>query len=118
MGSPPGEEGGTDNEIQHEVTISKPFCLGVTEVTQAQYRAVTGNNPSRFEGDDLPVERVNWHDAMEFCEKLSEKTGNNVRLPTEAEWEYACRAGTTTPFSTGETINTNQANYNGNYKVQ
>ena len=89
--------------------------MGATEVTQAQYKAVIGGNPSYFKGNRLPVEKVAWNDAVEFCEKLSRKENKNYRLPTEAEWEYACRAGTTTPFHTGETINTNQANYNGDY---
>jgi formylglycine-generating enzyme required for sulfatase activity len=74
-----------------------------------------GVNPSEFKGESNPVERVSWNDAVEFCKQLSEKTGQTVRLPTEAEWEYACRAGTTTPFNTGETISTDQANYNGSF---
>jgi formylglycine-generating enzyme required for sulfatase activity len=74
-----------------------------------------GNNPSRFKEDRRPVESVSWEDATTFCRKLSLKTGRKVRLPTEAEWEYACRAGTTMVFNTGDTINTDQANYNGNY---
>ena len=95
--------------------ITKPFYMGVYVVTQAQYEAVMGVNPSYFKGENNPVEQVSWNDAVEFCKKLSAKTGQTVRLPTEAEWEYACRAGTTTPFNTGETISTDQANYNGNY---
>ena len=75
-----------------------------------------GNNPSYFKGNDLPVEEVSWNDAKEFIRKLNRKEGTDkYRLPTEAEWEYACRAGTTTPFSTGDCISTDQANYNGNY---
>jgi len=92
-----GEEKGP-----HEVTISKPFYMGVTEVTQAQYEAVMGTNPSHFKGATNPVEMLTWNDATEFCKKLSEKTRQAVRLPTEAEWEYACRAGTQTAFSFGE----------------
>ncbi len=115
MGSPPSEKGTSHHEFQHEVTINRPFYIGVHEVTQAQYQAVMGTNPSGFKGDDLPVEEVSWDDAMEFCRRLSEKTRRTVRLPTEAEWEYACRAGTTTPFSFGETISTDRANYNGTY---
>jgi formylglycine-generating enzyme required for sulfatase activity len=87
---------------QHEVTISKPFYVGVTEVTQAQYEAVMGTNPSKFKGATNPVETVSWNDATEFCKKLSEKTRQAVRLPTEAEWEYACRAGIKTGFSFGD----------------
>ncbi len=116
MGSPAGETGRHDDEKQHKVRIEKPFYMGVYEVTQGQYKAVTGENPSHFKGsDDLPVEQVCWHDAVDFCKKLSQKTGRTVRLPTEAEWEYACRAGTTTPFSFGRTISTAEANYDGNY---
>jgi formylglycine-generating enzyme required for sulfatase activity len=89
---------------QHEVTISKPFYMGVTEVTQAQYGAVMDTNPSQFKGATNPVEMVCWDDATEFCKELSETTRQAVRLPTEAEWEYACRAGTTTRFSFGDDI--------------
>jgi formylglycine-generating enzyme required for sulfatase activity len=106
---------GEYDETQHEVTITKPFYMGIYEVTQGQWRAVMGGNPSEFKGDDNPVEKVSWDDAMDFCRKLSAKSGRKVRLPTEAEWEYACRAGTTTAFNTGATISTDQANYDGNY---
>jgi formylglycine-generating enzyme required for sulfatase activity len=116
MGSPENEKDRDNDEgPQHEVTISKAFYMGVTEVTQEQYEAVTGRNPSNFKGAKNPVEQVSWDDAVEFCRKLSTKTGNTVRLPTEAQWEYACRAGTKTPFNTGETISTDEANYDGNY---
>jgi formylglycine-generating enzyme required for sulfatase activity len=75
-----------------------------------------GNNPSHFKGDDkLPVENVSWLDAVDFCRKLSQKTGRTYRLPSEAEWEYACRAGTTTPFAFGETITPEVVNYDGNF---
>jgi len=90
-------------------------------VTQAQYEAVMGKNPSHFkgnifsEGANRPVETVSWNDAVEFCQKLSVKAKRQFRLPSEAEWEYACRAGTTTPFYFGDTISTDQANYNGNH---
>jgi uncharacterized protein (TIGR02996 family) len=119
MGSPPGEEGrepyeGAD-ERQHRVTLTKGFFLGVHAVTQEQWQAVMGSNPSRFKGETLPVEQVSWDDCREFCRKLSERDGQRYRLPTEAEWEYACRGGTTTPFHFGETISTQQANYNGNH---
>jgi formylglycine-generating enzyme required for sulfatase activity len=103
MGSPDSEQGRVPNEgLQHEVTISKPFYMGVTEVTQAQYEAVMGTNPSRFKGPTNPVERVSWDDAVLFCRELSEKTRKAFRLPTEAEWEYACRAGSKTRFSFGD----------------
>jgi len=72
-----------------------------------------GNNPSRFKGENRPVENVSWHDAVKFCQRLSEKTGKKYGLPSEAQWEYSCRAGTTTPFYFGETITTDLANYNG-----
>jgi len=91
-----GEEG------QHEVTLSKPFYVGVTEVTQEQYQAVMGTNPSSFKGATNPVDSVSWNDATEFCKKLSEKSRQAVRLPTEAEWEYACRAGSKTKFCFGD----------------
>jgi len=103
MGSPDFEQGHEDHEgPQHEVTISKAFYMGVTEVTQDQYEAVMGKNPSHVKGPTNPVEVVSWDDAVLFCRKLSEKTGKTLRLPTEAEWEYACRAGTTTRFSFGD----------------
>jgi len=85
------------------VTITKPFYIGVYEVTQRQFEAVTGKNPSlTTKGDNHPVQWVNWFDARKFCKKLSEKTGKKYRLPTEAEWEYACRAGTETPWFFGK----------------
>jgi formylglycine-generating enzyme required for sulfatase activity len=115
MGSPKTEEKRDSDDGQHPVTISKAFYLGTTEVTQKQYQAVMGSNPSTLKGDDLPVEKVSWNDAVEFCKKLSQKEGKAYRLPTEAEWEYACRAGTSTPFHTGATISTDQANYDGKY---
>jgi len=112
MGSPPGE-GADDEKPQREVAI-QPFFMGKYPVTQAQWQAVMGNNPAWFKDNLLkPVEQVSWNDAVEFCEKLSEKTGKEYRLPSEAEWEYACRAGTKTPFYFGETITTDLANYRG-----
>ncbi|BAY60346.1 serine/threonine protein kinase [Calothrix brevissima NIES-22] len=115
MGSPAEEAGRRDNESpQHQVTVPG-FFMGKYPVTQAQYQAIMGNNPSRFKGESKPVEQVSWDDAVEFCQKLSQKTGRTYRLPSEAEWEYACRAGTTTPFYFGETITTDLVNYNGNY---
>ena len=111
MGSPETEQWRNKDEVQHQVTISKPFYLGIYPVTQEQYQAVMGANRSRFKGGNLPVERVNWNDAMEFCQKLSGKTGRKVRLPTEAEWEYACRSGTKTAFNVGDALELDQANF-------
>jgi eukaryotic-like serine/threonine-protein kinase len=104
------------NELpQHQVTLPE-FYLGQTLVTQAQWQAIMGNNPASFKGDGkLPVDSVSWLDAIEFCRKLSQKTGRTYRLPSEAEWEYACRAGTTTPFAFGEAITPAVVNYNGNF---
>lgn len=103
MGSAAEEMGSyPDESPQHAVTISRPFYIGVYEVTQEQYQAVMGENPSAFQGKSNPVEQVSWEDATEFCRKLSQKTGHAVRLPTEAQWEYACRAGTNTRFYYGD----------------
>jgi formylglycine-generating enzyme required for sulfatase activity len=102
MGSPANEEGRYTDETQHKVKITKPFMLGITPVTQKQWVTLMGNNPSYFKGDDLPVIEVSWDDAVAFCQKLSAKEGKTYRLPTEAEWEYACRAGTTTQYHTGD----------------
>lgn len=103
MGASSSEDGRQMSEVpQHEVTISKPFYMGVYEVRQEEYEAVMGSNPSKYKGRNFPVEYVTWDDAVEFCKKLSAKTKKSVRLPTEAEWEYACRAGTTTRFSFGD----------------
>jgi formylglycine-generating enzyme required for sulfatase activity len=131
MGSPKKEEDSTDSERpQHKVTI-EPFWLGQYQVTQAQWKFVAklpqvnkelNPDPSRFKGNgstsltnNRPVEQVSWYDAVEFCDRLSNHTKRQYRLPSEAEWEYACRAGTKTPFHFGETITTDLANYNGNY---
>jgi formylglycine-generating enzyme required for sulfatase activity len=124
MGSPKEELNSSEDERpQHQVTI-KPFCFGKYPVTQAQWQAIAAlpqvnlelkPNPSRFKGANRPVESVSWRDAVEFCDRLSNHTQRPYRLPSEAEWEYACRAGTTTPFHFGETITTDLANYNGNY---
>jgi formylglycine-generating enzyme required for sulfatase activity len=102
---------------RHEVTIASPFYLGKYEVTQGEWIAVMGENPSKLKGDNrLPVENVSWDDCQNFIAKLNARDDGYVyRLPSEAEWEYACRAGTTTPFSFGETLTTAQANYDGNY---
>jgi sulfatase modifying factor 1 len=102
MGSPEGEEGRRDNETQHPVTISKAFYMQTTEVTQGQWKAVMGKEARRGkEGADYPVIYVRWNDVVTFCNKLTEKEGKTYRLPTEAEWEYACRAGTKTTWSFG-----------------
>jgi eukaryotic-like serine/threonine-protein kinase len=117
MGSPSDElERGDSEGPQHTVTVPA-FFMGRFAVTQAQYQRLMGENPSYFteNGASRPVERVSWRDATAFCEKLSQQAGRAYRLPSEAEWEYACRAGTTTPFYFGPTITTNLANYDGNY---
>ena len=115
MGSPTSEESHFASESpQHEVNLGA-FWMSQFPITQAQWVSVMGNNPSHFKGEDLPVESVSWHDAMEFCRRLSEQTGHTYTLPSEAQWEYACRAGTTTPFYFGNTITPDQANYDGNY---
>jgi uncharacterized protein (TIGR02996 family) len=111
MGSPRDEQGRCDDEDQHQVTLTKGFFLGVTPVTQAQWQALMGSNPSHFKGDDRPVETVSWDNCQEFCTKLTQRERHPYRLPTEAQWEYACRAGTTTPFYFGATLSTDQANY-------
>ncbi|KST62496.1 sulfatase-modifying factor protein [Mastigocoleus testarum BC008] len=113
MGSPEDEEGRSKDEgPQRQVTVPE-FFMGKYQVTQAQYQQIMGANPSNFKGDKRPVEKVSWNNAVEFCKKLSQKTGRTYRLPSEAEWEYACRAGTTTPFYFDKTITTNLVNYNG-----
>jgi formylglycine-generating enzyme required for sulfatase activity len=133
MGSPDSEKGRAKDEHQHAVRITKPFYLSACEVTQEEYQRVMGRNPSFFSpsvdfgeqvsGRDtrrFPVENVTWQNAVEFCQKLSslaeEKRASHVyRLPTEAEWEYTCRAGTTTPFHFGFQLNGRDANCNGDY---
>jgi formylglycine-generating enzyme required for sulfatase activity len=111
MGSPASEMGRHPGETQHEVTITKPYYMGKYEVTQEQWERVQGNNPSRIKGAKFPVTNVSWHDCQEFIKKLNEKTKGDYRLPTEAEWEYACRAGTSTPYSFGESLPKSDANY-------
>ncbi|MEO0869917.1 MAG: formylglycine-generating enzyme family protein [Cyanobacteria bacterium J06642_11] len=124
MGSTEEEEGHQEDEgPQHKVSVAR-FFMGQTPVTQAQWRAVSQIKPvdesvdlkaapSRFEGEKRPVEQVSWYEAMEFCGRLSAHTGRTYTLPSEAQWEYACRAGTTTPFHFGETMTTELANYRG-----
>jgi formylglycine-generating enzyme required for sulfatase activity len=103
-------------EVQHEVTISKGYWLADSECTQGLWQANTGSNPAKFQDSKNPVEQVSWDDCQGFLSKLnSQVTGVTFRLPSEAEWEYACRAGTKTPFSFGATITLDQVNYNGNY---
>ena len=126
MGSPEDEENHQDDEKQHSVTVPT-FFMGQTLVTQAQWQSVSQlpkiqldlkPKPSKFKGNDnYPVEQVSWDDCIEFCLRLSKHTGREYRLPSEAEWEYACRAGTTTPFHFGETIDANLANYDGTATV-
>ncbi|MBF2003194.1 MAG: SUMF1/EgtB/PvdO family nonheme iron enzyme [Synechococcales cyanobacterium M58_A2018_015] len=111
MGSPADEPRREEDESpQHEVTVPR-FFMGKFPVTQAQYEAMMGLNPALFQGANRPVETVSWNEAVEFCEKLSQQTGRTYRLPSEAEWEYACRAGTQTPFYFGETLTGELANY-------
>jgi formylglycine-generating enzyme required for sulfatase activity len=132
MGSPAGEVSRQKDEIQHQVTVA-PFYMGANEVTQREYEEVMQTNPSRFIGASLPVEQVSWFDAVAYCNARSTREGllpayiiepaeiswdhsaNGYRLPTEAEWEYACRAGTKTVFHTGDGLTTVQANFDGNY---
>jgi formylglycine-generating enzyme required for sulfatase activity len=102
MGSPSSEDGRSSDEGPVHAVSLDGFSMGKTEVTQAQYEALMGTNPSYFKGAQNPVEQVSWNDATAFCGKLSEKTGKTYTLPTEAQWEYACRAGSTTRFSFGD----------------
>jgi formylglycine-generating enzyme required for sulfatase activity len=105
MGSPPDEAGRNDDECpQRQVAIPKPFYMGIHEVTQEQYAAVMGTDPSNFKGATRPAERVTWEDTVEFCSRLSGSTGKAIRLPTEAEWEYACRAGSKARFCYGDDV--------------
>ena len=132
MGSPDTEAWRSADETQHTVTVSD-FYISAYELTQQEYEAVMGTNPSNFIGENLPVDSISWLDAIAYCNARSEQEGltpvytiegenvtwdrsaNGYRLPTEAEWEYACRAGTTTPFNTQTSISTDEANYWGDY---
>ncbi|ALB39518.1 serine/threonine protein kinase [Anabaena sp. WA102] len=114
MGSPDNEaERDSDESPQHQVTVPS-FFMGKYKLTQAQYQAIIGNNPSYFKGNNRPVANVSWDEAVTFCQKLTQKTQKNYRLPSEAEWEYACRGGKKTPFSFGDNITTDLVNYDGN----
>jgi formylglycine-generating enzyme required for sulfatase activity len=121
MGSPRDEKERSDDEVEHEVEITRPFYLGKYEVTQKQYEAVTGKNPSRIKGDDLPVESVSWEEADAFRRKLTEKRKDGLvyRLPSEGEWEYSCRGGRSfsQPFGIGDgtSLSSKLANFDGNY---
>ncbi len=129
MGSPAAESNRSKHEgPQHRVRITRPFYLGVYQVTQEEYEQVMETNPSAFSRDGgnshvissldtrrFPVGRVSWDEAREFCRRLSEREEHEYRLPTEAEWEYACRAGTTTPFHFGDVLDGRQANADGRY---
>jgi formylglycine-generating enzyme required for sulfatase activity len=117
MGAPGGEpEAKASEKPQRRVEISRDFYMGKFEVTQAQYKVVTGSEPSRFKGSGrLPVESMSWTEAEAFCSKMSKQVKRTIDLPTEAEWEYTCRAGTTTPFHFGSKLNGDLANCNGNF---
>lgn len=135
MGSPESEAWRSADETQHHVTVSD-FYMSRYELTQKEYEEIMGNNPSSFTGSNLPVESVSWLDAVTYCNARSEKEGltpaykingqevtwdrsaNGYRLPTEAEWEYACRAGTTTPFYMENSPSAEEANYYGHYPYQ
>lgn len=135
MGSPEDEPWRSEDETLHTVTVSD-FYISPYEVTQKDYETVMGANPSNFSGENLPVENVSWLDAAEYCNALSKQAGltpiytidgtnvtwdrsaNGYRLPTEAEWEYACRAGTTTPFNTETSISPEESNYYGHYPYE
>ena len=123
MGSSEDKDAYADEFPQHKVTIDYDFEMGKYPITQAQWRAVAElpkveieleSDPSHFKGDDLPVDSITWHEAVEFCARLSAATGKEYRLPSEAEWEYACRAGTTTPYSFGEGKISEYAHHNSN----
>ena len=125
MGSPRSEAQRDAKEVRHEVSITKPFYMGVYEATQSEYTEVMQgmrdfNNRSAFKASDNPVENVEWKLAKIFCERLTARpaeknAGRKYRLPTEAEWEYACRAGISTAFHFGNSLSSQQANFNGNY---
>ena len=111
MGSPFSEPGHKSDEAQHQVVLSRPYFIGKNEVTQEQWEAVMGDNPSQTKGAKLPVTNISWNDCQNFISKLNAKTESNYRLPTEAEWEYACRSGSKSAYSVGDKITKNDANY-------
>ena len=113
MGSPSGEGSDPDETPSHRVAVDS-FWMGRFEVTQKQYRDIMGKSESRFRGDDLPMEKVSWHEAREFSRRFGERYGVRARLPYEAEWEYACRAGSTTRYYWGDTLNTGYCWYYAN----
>lgn len=118
MGSPDNEIDRKSDEVRHRVRITRDFYFGKYEVTQGEWEKIMGENSSHFKNccSRCPVECVNWNEVRSFIAKLNEiSAGEKFRLPTEAEWEYACRAGTSTPFNTGKNLTTDQANYDGNY---
>jgi len=116
MGSPDNEADRNKNELQHEVTLTKGFWIADTPVTQVLWQAVMDGNPSRFQGKERPVESVNWDDTQAFISILNgQKAELKLCLPTEAQWEYACRAGTKTPFSWGDLIDSTRVNFNGHF---
>ena len=123
MGSPRSEDERIAVEVEHEVVITQPFYMGIYEASQSEFAEVMGRQiRAVFRSNDggLPMENLEWKDAVEFCRRLSaradeRRAGRTYRLPTEAEWEYACRAGTSTPFSFGESLSSTEANFNGNY---
>ncbi len=119
MGTPESEPGHQADEVLHRVRISRAFYLGRYEVTQGEWQRVTGGNPSHFLecGPRCPVERVSWYEVQGFLARLGRLSGERFRLPTEAEWEYACRAGTSTPFSTGSELGAERANYDARYPL-
>jgi formylglycine-generating enzyme required for sulfatase activity len=116
MGSPENEKNRREDEVLHQVTLTRPFFMQITEVTQGQWKAVMGRNPSNSRdcGLNCPVESVSWLDCQEFVRKLNARGKDKYRLPTEAEWEYACRAGTDTPYYWGSSIDCTRAMYANN----
>ncbi len=119
MGSPEQENGRYDNETQHQVNISQGYWLADTACTQALWQAVMGKNPSDFKGDNRPVESVSWNDVQQFIETLNQhQPGLNLRLPSEAEWEFACRAGTTGAFNFEGELSLDKVNYSGTWEYE
>jgi len=119
MGSPKNEQLRDGDEKRHKVKLTSGFYLQTTEMTQGQWQAVMGDNPSEFIncGENCPVEQVSWNDVQVFIRRLNKKPGRIYRLPTEAEWEHACRAGTSGPFNTGDCLSLDQANYDGDFPL-